>query len=94
VGITNRLDKSLSERSQAAAAEVADTVKTTVLLVGGAFLAVIALAFAIAQFGIARPIGRLVNDLRAMARGETVEIAGTERGDEISQTANAVNALR
>jgi methyl-accepting chemotaxis protein len=35
-----------------------------------------------------------VNDLRAMARGETVEIAGTERGDEISQTANAVNALR
>uniref|UniRef100_Q07QE7 Methyl-accepting chemotaxis sensory transducer n=1 Tax=Rhodopseudomonas palustris (strain BisA53) TaxID=316055 RepID=Q07QE7_RHOP5 len=94
VTITNKLDKSLSERSDAAAAEVSNAVTMTVLIVGGAFLAVIALAFGIAQFGIAGPIGRLVSDLQAMARGETVEIAGIERGDEIGQTANAVNGIK
>ncbi|PZA11877.1 methyl-accepting chemotaxis protein [Rhodopseudomonas palustris] len=92
--ITNRLDKQLSDRSHAASADVASTVKLTILLVGGGFLAVLALAFAIVQLGIARPIGRLVGDLQAMARGQDVEVSGTERGDEIGQTANAVNGIK
>jgi methyl-accepting chemotaxis protein len=94
LAITKRLDKELSDRSRAASADVASTIKLTVLLVGGGFVAVLALAFAIVQFGVARPIGRLVGDLQAMARGEHVEIAGTERGDEIGQTANAVNGIK
>ncbi|AVT76548.1 target SNARE coiled-coil homology domain [Rhodopseudomonas palustris] len=92
--ISNKLDKELSDRSHAASADVASTIKLTVLLVGGGFLAVLALAFAIVQFGIARPIGRLVGDLQAMARGQDVEVSGTERGDEIGQTANAVNGIK
>ncbi|NEW89986.1 HAMP domain-containing protein [Rhodopseudomonas sp. WA056] len=92
--ITTRLDKDLSERSHSASADVARTIKLTVLLVGGGFLAVLALAFVIVQFGIARPIGRLVGDLQAMARGEDIEVSGTERGDEIGQTANAVEGIK
>ncbi|MGX7742547.1 methyl-accepting chemotaxis protein [Rhodopseudomonas parapalustris] len=94
LSITNRLDKELGDRSHAASADVASTVKLTILLVGGGFLAVLALAFAIVQLGIARPIGRLVGDLQAMARGQDVEVSGTERGDEIGQTANAVNDIK
>jgi methyl-accepting chemotaxis protein len=94
VAITKRLDKEMSERSQAASADVASTIRLTVSMVGGAFLAVLALAFAIVQFGIARPIGQLVGDLQAMARGQEVEVSGTERGDEIGQTANAVNGIK
>ncbi|MFZ5738949.1 MAG: methyl-accepting chemotaxis protein [Pseudomonadota bacterium] len=92
--ISNRLDKELAERSRSASDDVAGTVRLTVLLVGGGFLAVLALAFAIVQFGVARPIGRLVGDLQAMARGQDVEVSGTERGDEIGQTANAVNGIK
>ncbi|RED29048.1 methyl-accepting chemotaxis sensory transducer [Rhodopseudomonas thermotolerans] len=92
--ISNRLDKELAERSRSASDDVAGTVRLTVMLVGGGFLAVLALAFAIVQFGVARPIGRLVGDLQAMARGQDVEVSGTERGDEIGQTANAVNGIK
>ncbi|MGP9812814.1 methyl-accepting chemotaxis protein [Rhodopseudomonas sp. NSM] len=92
--ITNRVDKDLAKRADAISADVSTTIRLTVLTIGGAFLAVLAIAFAIVQFGIARPIGRLVGDLQAMARGETVEVSGTERGDEIGQTANAVEGIK
>uniref|UniRef100_Q07QF3 Methyl-accepting chemotaxis sensory transducer n=1 Tax=Rhodopseudomonas palustris (strain BisA53) TaxID=316055 RepID=Q07QF3_RHOP5 len=92
--ITAKLDKQMDVRTAAATADVASTIMLTITMVGGAFLAVMALAFAIVQFGIAGPIGRLVGDLQRMARGEAVEIAGTDRGDEIGQTANAVNGIK
>ncbi|MBI5132272.1 MAG: methyl-accepting chemotaxis protein [Rhodopseudomonas palustris] len=92
--VSARVDKDLSTRSDAASADVVSTIRLTILMVGGAFLAVLALAFVIVQFGVARPIGRLVGDLQAMARGETVEVSGTERGDEIGQTANAVEGIK
>ncbi|NVN87031.1 MAG: methyl-accepting chemotaxis protein [Rhodopseudomonas sp.] len=94
VAITAKLEKSLEERSGAASTDVVSTVWLTVMAIGGAFLAVLALAFAIIQFGIARPMGRLVSDLNALARGETIEIVGTDRRDEIGQTANAVNGIK
>ncbi|WP_031337856.1 methyl-accepting chemotaxis protein [Rhodopseudomonas sp. B29] len=92
--ITAKLDREFIDKSQAATASVASTVKLTILMVGGGFLAVLAMAFGVIQFGVARPIGRLVSDLQAMARGEEVKVAGTERGDEIGQTANAVNGIK
>ncbi|MGO3931868.1 methyl-accepting chemotaxis protein [Rhodopseudomonas pseudopalustris] len=92
--ITTRVDKDLAERREAISADVSNTVRLTVLTIGGAFVAVLAIAFAIVQFGIARPIGRLVGDLQKMARGESVEVSGTERGDEIGQTANAVEGIK
>jgi methyl-accepting chemotaxis protein len=91
--ITTRLDDSLAKRSHEAAADVKNAVTSTVVIVGGAFLAVLAAAFALVQFGVARPIARLVGDLQAMARGQDVDVSGTERGDEIGQIANAVNDI-
>jgi methyl-accepting chemotaxis protein len=43
---------------------------------------------------IARPLRRLTGLLQRMAQGEEVEITGTERKDEIGDTANAVNAIK
>ena len=94
VAITAKIEDHIQNRSDKATADVISTIKLTVALVGGAFIAVITLAFAIVQFDIARPLGRLVRDLQVMARGEQVVIAGTERGDEVGQTANAVNDIK
>ncbi|MGO3927828.1 methyl-accepting chemotaxis protein [Rhodopseudomonas pseudopalustris] len=94
VAITAKIEDHIQTRSDKATADVMSTIKLTVATVGGTFVAVIALAFAIVQFDIARPLGRLVRDLQAMARGQQVVIAGTERGDEVGQTANAVNDIK
>ncbi len=94
VAITAKIEDHIQRNSDKASADVVSTIKLTVALVGGAFVAVIALAFAIVQFDIARPLGRLVRDLQSMARGEQVVIAGTGRGDEVGQTANAVNDIK
>jgi methyl-accepting chemotaxis protein len=40
------------------------------------------------------PLRRLVASLKQMAEGEDVEITGTERGDEIGDTARAVNEIK
>jgi methyl-accepting chemotaxis protein len=94
VAITGRLDKEFSDKSHALGQKVSDSIKETVLIVGGAFIAVLALAFAVVQFGVVKPMARLVGELNAMAKGETVDVSGTDRGDEIGQTANAVNGIK
>ncbi len=48
----------------------------------------------IAQFGIAKPMRALVGLLQRMAKGEEVVITGTERKDEIGETACAVNEIK
>jgi methyl-accepting chemotaxis protein len=54
----------------------------------------IAVALCIGIFGIARPLGVLVGLLQRMARGEDVEMTGHERGDEIGDTARAVDGVK
>ncbi len=59
--------------------------------------AVVVVLIGSAVFGamtIARPLRRLTGLLARMAQGEEVEITGTERKDEIGDTANAVNAIK
>jgi methyl-accepting chemotaxis protein len=63
-------------------------------MIGGGFLAALALAFAIVQFGISRPMGLLVGLLNRLAKGEEIAITGTERGDEVGETAKAVNGIK
>jgi methyl-accepting chemotaxis protein len=58
---------------------------TIVLLIGSALLGI---------FTIARPLGKLSAQLQRMAKDEVVEISGTERKDEIGDTANAVNDIK
>ena len=59
--------------------------------------AVVLVLIGSAVFGamtIARPLRRLTGLLQRMAKGEEVEITGTERKDEIGDTANAVNGIK
>jgi methyl-accepting chemotaxis protein len=56
--------------------------------------AAIAVALCIGVFGIARPLGALAALLQRMARGEDVEMTGQERGDEIGDTARAVDGVK
>jgi methyl-accepting chemotaxis protein len=48
----------------------------------------------VGQFGIAKPMRALVALLQRLAKGEDVEITGTERQDEIGETARAVNGIK
>jgi len=59
-----------------------------------AVLAAIGLALAVGIFGIAHPMGALVALLQRMAKGETVEMTALGRGDEIGDTARAVDSVR
>ncbi|MGY4304796.1 methyl-accepting chemotaxis protein [Bradyrhizobium sp. USDA 4369] len=52
------------------------------------------LGFVIGQYGIARPMRALVAVLQRMAKGEDVAITGDGRGDEIGETAQAVNGIK
>jgi methyl-accepting chemotaxis protein len=54
----------------------------------------IVVALCIGIFGIARPLGVLVALLQRMAKGEDVEMTGHERGDEIGDTARAVDGVK
>ncbi|CAL8971871.1 Methyl-accepting chemotaxis protein McpQ [Rhodoplanes serenus] len=90
----NVIEKETLRQSDDATAVVNHTVWLTYALVGGAFLGVLGLAFAVVQFGITGPIGRLIGDLQALARGEQIQIAGTERKDEVGQTARAVGEIQ
>jgi methyl-accepting chemotaxis protein len=58
---------------------------TVALLIGSAVFG---------AFNIARPLRALVVPLQRMARGEAVELPGTERQDEIGETARAVNDIK
>jgi methyl-accepting chemotaxis protein len=44
--------------------------------------------------GISKPLHGLVTLLQRMAKGENIEITGTERKDEVGETARAVNGIK
>ncbi|MGJ5050847.1 methyl-accepting chemotaxis protein [Bradyrhizobium oligotrophicum] len=72
--------------------EQTSRVLITVAVVG--IVLGLALGFVIGQFGIAKPMRELVAVLQRMARGEEVVISGEGRGDEIGETAQAVNQIK
>jgi methyl-accepting chemotaxis protein len=78
------------EQHTDAVAEIRSILTLSVVAV----LATIALALAAGIFGIARPMGALVALLQRMAKGETVEMTALGRGDEIGDTARAVEAVK
>jgi methyl-accepting chemotaxis protein len=93
--ITAKLDTDIAARSDAATAEVVSTVRLTVATVGSAFLAVLALAFAIVQFGVVRPIDRLKAVMEAFATGDfKAAVPGADRGDEIGGMARTVQVFK
>ena len=88
VDITEQVEKDLKARSDAASAEVAHAITVTFAIVGGGFLAAIALAFAIVQYGVSRPVSAIVGLLQSLAKNDlAVEVIGANRKDEIGDIA-------
>jgi len=69
-------------------------VRTAWIISALAGAGAIVVALCIGIFGIARPLGVLVALLQRMAKGEDVEMTGHERGDEIGDTARAVDGVK
>ncbi len=85
-----------SRAAAEAAAATADNTKVMMLTV--AVIAVVGgfgIGFMVAQFGIARPLSRTVEELRALAGGKLeVEISGTGRRDEIGEVAQGLRIFQ
>jgi methyl-accepting chemotaxis protein len=74
--------------------DVVSGIRSILTLAVVATLAAIGAALALGIFGISRPMGALVALLQRMAKGETVEMTAIGRGDEIGDTARAVDAVK
>ncbi|MGJ4887358.1 methyl-accepting chemotaxis protein [Bradyrhizobium sp. HKCCYLRH3099] len=92
--VANRLNARVENLAKAAEEEYEKTARmlVTVALVGIALG--LTLGFVIGQYGIAKPMRALVAVLQRMAKGEEVAISGEGRGDEIGETAQAVNEIK
>jgi methyl-accepting chemotaxis protein len=97
-GSIRTMAEALDGTLQKASAEATEEYKrvsslvTTVAVIGVAIG--LALGVLVGMVGIARPIRALVGLLQRLAKGEEVEITGTERGDEVGETARAVNGIK
>ena len=88
------VEKDVQKRSDAATAEVNSIITITIGSSVGALAVVMALAFLLVRFGISGPMTQLVSALRRLAEGQDTAIAGAERGDEIGETARAVEDIK
>jgi methyl-accepting chemotaxis protein len=95
VEITEQVEKDLQRRSETATAEVNQTITLTLAIVGGGFLAAIAMAFAIVQYGVSRPVRAIVDLLQRLAKDDfAVEITGADRKDEIGDIAKTAAVFK
>jgi methyl-accepting chemotaxis protein len=79
----------------AAATDEYHSVSRLIIIVAATGIVLgLAVGFFIGQFGIAAPMRALVHVLQRLAKGDDVEITGTGRGDEIGETAKAVNGIK
>jgi methyl-accepting chemotaxis protein len=92
--VRDQLGHELQKGSQELNSETDSTVRFTWMVMVLILAIGIALAFLMCRFGVTSPLRKLVGDLDKLARGEDIEIAGTERKDEIGETARAVNGIR
>ena len=75
-------------------ADAVAEIRSMMILAIVATLGAIGAALVLGIFGIARPMGALVALLQRMAKGETVDMIGLGRKDEIGETARAVEAVK
>jgi methyl-accepting chemotaxis protein len=89
-----QLDKEVSAVSDEATSEYQFVSRLMMIAAAIGIAFGLVMGFTIGQFGIAKPMRALVALLQRMARGEDVEITGTERADEIGETGRAVNEIK
>ena len=99
VGHLNRLINILgaSSRSAVQEAEAARrwTIEVTSIGVGGGTLAALAVALALSQYSLARPLRRLADVMMKLAKGDlATAIDGLDRKDEVGVMARSVAVFR
>jgi methyl-accepting chemotaxis protein len=92
--ISEQLDHDVEQLAKAADEEYETTARQLTMGAAGGIVLGLVAGFMIGQFGIAKPMRALVGLLQALAKGGDVEITGTERKDEIGETAIAVNGIK
>ncbi len=93
--ITDDLEKDMNNKSNQATVDTHSAIFVTISAVGGALVLVLGLAFFIAQYGIAKPLGRLAITMQKLARGEfDVAVEGAIRKDEVGLMAKSVEVFK
>jgi len=92
--VADRLNARVEHFAQAAQEEYEQVSRLLAIVAGIGIVLGLAGGFMVGQFGIAKPMRALVGLLQQMAKGETVEMIGTGRGDEIGETARAVEEIK
>ncbi|MGY3453698.1 methyl-accepting chemotaxis protein [Bradyrhizobium sp. USDA 4353] len=92
--VADRLNARVENLAKQADEQYQQTSRMLIMVAGVGIVLGLALGFVIGQYGIAKPMRALVAVLQRMARGEEVAISGEGRGDEIGETAQAVNAIK
>jgi methyl-accepting chemotaxis protein len=92
--INDQLEKEMRARADQATADTSQTIVVAIVSISAALAAVMALAFLLVQFGVARPIAGLVVELKKLASGDfNVSLPWANRKDEIGQIAEAAKMV-
>ena len=92
--VVDRLNDRVDYFSKSATEEYETVSRWMIIAATVGILLGMSAGFMVGQFGIARPMRALVGLLQRLAKGEDIEITGTERRDEIGETARAVNEIK
>ncbi|MBV8840180.1 MAG: MCP four helix bundle domain-containing protein [Alphaproteobacteria bacterium] len=92
--VGDRLNARVDEYSKQATEEYESVSRLMMIAASLGIVLSMALGYCVGQFGIAHPMRSLVALLQRLAKGEDVAITGTERKDEIGETAIAVNGIK
>jgi methyl-accepting chemotaxis protein len=92
--VSERLTDRVEAYAKAASDEYEATSRLLMIVAGIGIALGLSIGFVVGQFGIASPMRALVGMLQRLAKGEDIEITGTERKDEIGETAQAVNGIK
>ena len=92
--LAERLDIRVDEFAAAATEEYESVSRLLMIVAGIGIVLGMSTGFVIGQFGIAKPMRALVGLLQQVAKGETVEMIGIDRKDEIGETARAVDEIK
>ncbi|MGJ4953632.1 methyl-accepting chemotaxis protein [Bradyrhizobium sp. HKCCYLS20291] len=92
--IADRLNHRVEGLAQESEEQYEKTSRMMIIIAVAGIVLGLVLGFVIGQYGIAKPMRALVAVLQRMAKGEEVAISGEGRGDEIGDTAQAVNEIK
>jgi methyl-accepting chemotaxis protein len=95
---TDKLREDMEKAIKAGSDGLTDITNASIrlnwIVMSAILIAGMVLGIGVSQFGITNPLSSLVEVLQKLAHGEDVEITGTERKDEIGDTARAVGGIR